>query len=604
MSTTGTEKHCRLSCMLIKAGTKANCAFLEKRVQDLSPDPTSPWSLDDFLKTKQKDIQKSKLSKEKYRVLFPANGATDIKKWDLSLLCHILVQYCHLNTLERLDVEQFRNVRNELCHVHEPNIDDDKFKNDVELIEVITTRILEKVDNTIVTDEVKDIINEMKEGPLSIVETVRTMHIFYSMERDIREKLDTISDAESRLLQAAERIEHKLDSSIVLRADPSHSPSVRLPAVDFYIDIKNIGAEKEARLSEVLVELFEARLKGNEDLSTLLTTMPPECFQQLRATVNETFKLILSRGLEISEIKNDFVLLKIQCRTISAVVALFRDCAEGRLLPVLENLEKRCSMLDGYSFVELEPVIYRDTFFDVMEETFSSIEDNILKEEIAVKSTDTHSLCLSIKPRNTMHLERLKSSQTLYRIQCSLKTAEQILVPHLEEPRLSFESSVEVKEQTPALEKGSAQLLDDLFGPLDHKSSTDGHLTTLNETEIDKNAEKDCESEQDSCLTSLDTESGTECDAPDLPAAQAKRYLPSESTSKAAVVEHISYETSSKAQVDSGSRDTLQTIALLEIYKSQRAIAHYLELAYLSVYDYTDIKNMVFAASQFAEEKH
>ncbi|XP_053389018.1 uncharacterized protein LOC128552044 [Mercenaria mercenaria] len=463
MSTTGTEKHCRLSCMVIKAGTKTNCAFLEKRVQDLSPDPTSPWSLDDFLKTKQKDIKKSKLSKEEYRVLFPANGATDIEKWDLSLLCHVLVQYCKLNTLERLDVERFRNVRNELCHVHEPNIDEVKFKNDVETIEVITTRILEKVDNPVITDEVKDVINEMKEGPLSLVETVRTMHKFYSMKRDIREKLDTISDADSRLLQAAKRIEQKLDSSIAMRADHS---SVKLPAVYFYIDIKNIGTEKEARLSELLVGLFEARLKGNEELSTLLTAMPPECFQQLRETVNETFKSFLSRGWEISEIKHECVLLKIQCRTISAVVALFRDCAEGRLLPVLENLEKRCSMLDGYSFVELEPVIYRDTFFDVMEETFSSIEDNILKEEIAVKSTNTHSLCLSIKPRDTMHLERLKSKQTLDRIQCSLKTAEQILVPHLEEPSLSFESSVEVKEQTPELEKGSAQLLGEQAGPL------------------------------------------------------------------------------------------------------------------------------------------
>ncbi|XP_053373243.1 uncharacterized protein LOC128546159 isoform X2 [Mercenaria mercenaria] len=607
MSTSGTEKHCRLSCMLIKAGTKTNWAFLEKRVKDLSPDPTSPWSLDDFLKTKQRDIQKSKLSKEKYRVLFPATGATDVKKWDLSLLCHVLVHYCQLSTIESLDVKQFRNVRNELCHAHEPNIDDDKFKNDVETIEIITTRILQKVDNPIITEEVTDIINEMKEGPLSLVETVRTMHIFYSMERDIREKLDTISDAESRLLEAAERIEHKLDSSVVMRADPNYSSSVRLPAVDFYIDIKNIGAEKEARLSEILVELFEATLEGNEDLSTLLTTLPPECFQQLRETVNETFKIFLSRGWEISKVKHENVLLKIQCRTISAVVALFRDFAEGRLLPVLENLGKRCSMLDSYSNVELEPVLYRDTFFDVMEETFSSIEDNMLKEEIAVKSTDTHSLCLSIKPRDTMHLERLKSKQTLDRIQCSLKIAEQILVPHLEEPRLSFESSVEVKEQTPALEKGSAELLDDQFGPLDHESSTDGHLTTLKETEIDKNAEKDCKIEQDSCMRPLGTESGTECDAPDLPAKAIytlKRYVPSASTSKSAAVELSSYETSSKAQVDSSSRDTLQTIALLELYKSQRAIAHYLELAYLSFYDYPDIENKVLTASHFARVKH
>ncbi|XP_053374042.1 uncharacterized protein LOC128546763 [Mercenaria mercenaria] len=57
-------------------------------------------------------------------------------------------------------------------------------------------------------------------------------------------------------------------------------------------------------------------------------------------------------------------------------------------------------------------------------------------------------------------------------------------------------------------------------------------------------------------------------------------------------------------QVDSDSRDSLQTIALLEIYKSQRAIAYYLELAYLSFFDYPEIKKEVLTASQSAKEKH
>ena len=192
MSTTGTEKHCRLCLMLIKGGTKACHHLLLKRIKELSPKDHQPypWTVQQFLEAQKKTIKKSKISKDKLNILFPVTGDTDLSKWDLSLYCTVLLLYCQLPYVVYLDIKQFQTLRNNLCHMNEPTVTDSEFKDKLETIKVIIDRIVEKTDDPNVKTEMENIKESLETEPLSLGESHKEMHKFYSMEMDIREKLE------------------------------------------------------------------------------------------------------------------------------------------------------------------------------------------------------------------------------------------------------------------------------------------------------------------------------------------------------------------------------------------------------------------------------
>lgn len=183
----------------MKAGTKAACSLLLKRVKDICPEDYEPfpWSLDDFLLSRKKKILKLKIGRDKIQVLFPNGKETNLSKWDLSLVCCILTQFCELPSLLRLDVERLRTIRNELCHVNEPTVDNNKFTDYLKTIKVVIERIVEESEEECIKCEVQRIVRDIEKEPLCLEETLREMHKFYSMERDIREKLDQMSDGKS-----------------------------------------------------------------------------------------------------------------------------------------------------------------------------------------------------------------------------------------------------------------------------------------------------------------------------------------------------------------------------------------------------------------------
>ena len=190
MSSTGTEKHCRLCLMLNKGGTKACHHLFLKRVKELSPidHQPYPWTIQHFLVSKRETMKKE-MSKDKLSVLFPKTGDTDLSKWDLSLFCSVLTKYCDLKNLLRLDVERFRSLRNDLCHMNEPNISNDEFRDHVETIQVITSRV---VDDQNVKMEIEDTMRTLENGPLALDETLKEMRTFYLMEMEIQEKLEHV----------------------------------------------------------------------------------------------------------------------------------------------------------------------------------------------------------------------------------------------------------------------------------------------------------------------------------------------------------------------------------------------------------------------------
>ncbi|XP_060561896.1 uncharacterized protein LOC132721592 [Ruditapes philippinarum] len=206
MSTTGTEKHCRLCLMLSKGGTKACQYFLLKRVKEMPRDSKqNEWTLASFLNSKKQIIIKSKLSKKKYKVLFPNTGDTVLSNWDLSLPCQVLISYCGLDEFDRLDIENLRKIRNGLCHMNDAEITNLEFESKFKVVQVFVGRILEKLDDNDLKLEVDTIIKELESGSLSLNDTLDEMRKFYLMEMDIHEKLDHV---EEKVLETHEKLDH------------------------------------------------------------------------------------------------------------------------------------------------------------------------------------------------------------------------------------------------------------------------------------------------------------------------------------------------------------------------------------------------------------
>jgi hypothetical protein len=178
--------------MLSKGGSKACHHLLLKRVEDLKPRDTKPneWTLTSFLNSKKQIIMKSNLSKRKQNILFPETGDTVLLNWDLSLYCHVLTSYCDLPNLDRLDVENLRKIRNELCHMNDPETTNLELENIFGKVQVIIGRILEKLDDKDLKLQVDTIIKKLEKESLSLDETLKEMRKFYLMEMDIHEKID------------------------------------------------------------------------------------------------------------------------------------------------------------------------------------------------------------------------------------------------------------------------------------------------------------------------------------------------------------------------------------------------------------------------------
>jgi hypothetical protein len=178
--------------MLNKGGTQACHHLLLKHVKELSPkdhDPY-PWTVQQFLDTKKQEIIKSNMSKKKFKILFPDHGDTVLTTWDLSLFCTVLTLYCDLKSSMRVDVDQLRKRRNELCHMNEPNISVSEYEDKLDNIQVTISRLVEKLDDLNVKREICNVIKNLESATLSLDETLKEMHAFYMMEMDIREKLD------------------------------------------------------------------------------------------------------------------------------------------------------------------------------------------------------------------------------------------------------------------------------------------------------------------------------------------------------------------------------------------------------------------------------
>ncbi|XP_060562365.1 uncharacterized protein LOC132721990 [Ruditapes philippinarum] len=464
MSTTGTEKHCRLCLMLSKGGTKACHHLLLKRVEDLKPRDPQPneWTLASFLNSKKQMIITSNLSKEKYKVLFPNTGATVLSNWDLSLYCHVLTSYCDLTSLDWLDIENLRTIRNDLCHMNDAEITDQKFESYCVTIQVIIGRILEKLDANDLKLELDTIINNLKSGPLSIDESLKEMRKFYLMELDIREQLEHV-------LEKLEELSNKFDQTASSGIDSTRNNVV--PGVNIVLVLKNVNDEEEENMSYVLQQLFEEVI--NED-NGLKSTIPPNSYIGLRAAVNKTYQIFLSKGWKIISAKHKCIQLQIRCSNFKSLAALLREHINGQIDNHLTDLNESLTECVNGGKSCFQTMIYKDEFWNVLDKSISSVDRFLSEVNIDLsKQKDNvqplnkgRGLILSLTAQNLM-----SGSNKSFEGDCNneLRTSLQLLTSELESefhaPHLSIQGScsTNVNCETDEYKEGSDWFQDEEY---------------------------------------------------------------------------------------------------------------------------------------------
>lgn len=569
MATTGTEKHFRLCLLLSKAGTKACRTLLLQRVKDLCPEDHEPfpWSLDDFLRSIRHKIVRAKLGKEKIRVLFPGGKRTESLKWDLSLLCCILTRYCELSSLTLIDVEKLGSLRNELCHVPEPTVDDNRYKDYLEMIKVIVGRIMEQTNDESTKSEVRRIILDVEKKALSLEDTLREMHKFYAMESDIREKLDQMSEVEKAVLSKVEKFDRllnigvkKLDSKLDMIDQKLEdkkrrsSNSFVLPDMELHIELKNLNPDQEKYFSAVLVELFEATLAEDEHFRSKPLA---ESYEKLREVVRKTVRAFVCKGWQIVETKQKCVQLNIRCTSFASQAALFQECIEGGLERQLKDLESVISQLTDEEDVVLEPVIYKDDFWSIMLETLSLLEVYLSEDPekaLLLKANDAnigtvHSLLLTARRIVPEQLPKSTENCDKGDIQSCLKELETELGKTFGEAdlfmRVNPVQMIGVTEEMPDLGNATAAIKES------EEFEERGQMQDI------------------SRLSSVD--------------------------------EFFAFEAEDRENTE---ENVIQTIAILELYRAQLSVATHLELAYLKLYDNLDIANEVHLVASSAKDLH
>ncbi|XP_060559973.1 uncharacterized protein LOC132720014 [Ruditapes philippinarum] len=446
MSTSGTEKHCRLCLMLSKGGTKACHNLLLKRVDELKPKDFQPnaWTLKTFLESKKQIIIKSKLSKEKWKVLFPKTGDTVLSNWDLSLFCQVLSSYCGLTGIDLLDIKQLRTIRNDLCHMNDAEITNTEFKNKIEMIQVIIGRILEKLDDKDLKLEVDNIIKNLESEPLSLGETLKEMRKFYLMEMEVREKLDHVEEILlekfEKLDDKCELINNKLDQRGSSGIDSARN-NVLVPGVNIFLDLKNVSNDEEAHMSDVLQQLFEEVMNQDNDFKS---SIPLNSYGRLRAAVNKTFQLFLSKGWRIISAVHECIQLHIRCSNFKSLAALFREHINGQINTNLSDLNEALTELVSGGKPCFQTTIYRDEFWNVLDKSISSV-DRFLSElniDNVQPLNEGRRFTLSFSARNA----KSERSESFYE-DCNneLHTCLQLLKTELESefstPHLSIQAS-------------------------------------------------------------------------------------------------------------------------------------------------------------------
>ncbi|XP_060598578.1 uncharacterized protein LOC132752279 [Ruditapes philippinarum] len=384
MSSTGTENYSRILMTLMKGGTKLTRRLVEKTVKDLSKNG-GEVTIDEFLLKNKSLILKQKLGKNKQDVFFPSSGHTNLDNWDICMFCFILEETCGLTYTMKMYIKKLLKIRNKLCHSNDPTLETRKFEEYTEQMKCSFEYCLKEINDDKFTEEINALVQSLATGPMSSHDLLKAVHKLYFIEMTNKEVLEKIENGQElthgkldTLVEKVERLESRLQSGA----------SVDIPGIGIVIDVKNCSAEKKKEVLDILEKNFIKAIE--QKVSSLEESLPKGVLHTLRETVAQVFQEFFIMGRRITFVEQKCLMLTIKCTSVKSFVKMIRDYRTGELSLQLSTIETAIKNLQGCGNVQLENLIFKEEFMEVMDDIVSKLYERVQQTEYTTIQTSSN----------------------------------------------------------------------------------------------------------------------------------------------------------------------------------------------------------------------
>lgn len=166
MPSSNTENYARIVLIIANCGTLLTKKLFEKRVKDLFPNDTISGFLDEH------KTEIGKAEKHIQRTLFPRYGEINIQKWDLTIFCFLL-QMCNLEKINKCDIQNLKDMRNDIYHLPKPSLSVSEFQSRIVEINTIFERTCNLIDDEVFKKEFSEIFARLKKDMDFVKELVK-----------------------------------------------------------------------------------------------------------------------------------------------------------------------------------------------------------------------------------------------------------------------------------------------------------------------------------------------------------------------------------------------------------------------------------------------
>lgn len=367
MASHKSNKFKQIIVIIVGSGTKLTKAILQYYVQKSSPTNFNPypWTLDHFLYENQTHILSTRTGKRKQRVFFPGFGkSTNLELWDLHMYCFVLTELCPLADAVRQDINNLKDLRNKVCHISKPVIPDHIYDTYIDRIKGVVQRCTQVIGDKDLEVELFQYIEDVESGTTDQPDAETQLREWCNLGKQLREILSDLGPAHEKILWKLETLLRGSARDMI--------ETIRIPESEVEIIVKNCTREKEAELSNILVQHF-CEYIGHETKVNL--ELPDELRESILEAIRKAMATLLVGGRTLNSVERSSVILKIQCPSFRSLRELFESCS---VLDIpFESLEKEIRKIQGCESAKLQVVIFEETFWNCVNEMAKACEQYI-----------------------------------------------------------------------------------------------------------------------------------------------------------------------------------------------------------------------------------
>ncbi|WAR28978.1 hypothetical protein MAR_002546 [Mya arenaria] len=314
----------------------------------------SGTTLDKFLHSRKEDILLSRVGRQRKFDFFPQNGTgTDLETWDVQMYWLILTNILQKVTkTQKHDIECVKEIRNKLCHLPNPKVNEDEFKlyhrQITTFIDETVKFISDKAFETKVKCGLKEIATPLQQTVSNIVHTV---HRFYQGETTLMEEVHaTVNHVSKNQIPEMKDMFLEIKELFSSRFPRNELKQMRAPdESSVTMTMQNVSENEEEDLSNRLVNLFKEEINPSEREEV-----------PMRNDLSRALQRALTKFKQYGTLTNvhrGSVVFYIQFNSYLSFINCYDDVLAGKLTTEFKPLEIELQKRLQRPYLELDVII-------------------------------------------------------------------------------------------------------------------------------------------------------------------------------------------------------------------------------------------------------